>query len=288
MIDGYPTPTHASQYDPGQSQRTRTSGCTWTSGANGANAANGHNLTPDDVLGHVRNSEETSPLTPGWSLADLDLAMRRIGAPFVIGAGGWNGLQAARATGRYVVLQGDSDQFPIGCSGTFDGDHCIGVHPANDGTRWWINDPICPDGRWEEATILYRYASKFNAGIRFGLFTNPIQKGAIVAADDRITQPAGLGLATSKAVAISAGRFWYVDGECTVRSSAALTARTVPYLGIAAGGGWAVAINSVTIGYLKPGTGTIVDVPAPPVLVPVPVTYDVTVGGKPAGSVTLP
>ncbi len=43
-------------------------------------------------------------------------------------------------------------------SGAFDGDHCIGVHPATKSvggvTFWWIDDPLCPTGRWERASGL--------------------------------------------------------------------------------------------------------------------------------------
>ena len=54
--------------------------------------------TPDEVLGKVKRTEETNPATPGWSLADLDLAMSRMGVPFEIRSGqDWAGVRKARA-----------------------------------------------------------------------------------------------------------------------------------------------------------------------------------------------
>jgi len=176
-LDGYFVAPHRSQYAATESHVTHTSGCTWTSGANGANNANGKSLDGDAVHAKVANSEETNPDLPGWSLQDLDLAMSRLAVPFGLGQGGWAGVRSARAGGLYVVLQGDSDVFGNAtCSGAFDGNHAIGVHPANDGLRWWINDPICPTGRWEDESMLHKYAAKLNAGILYGVFTTKVSR----------------------------------------------------------------------------------------------------------------
>jgi hypothetical protein len=158
-------------------------GCTPTSGANGANASKRAGLSGDEVLALVKPSEETSP-TPGWSLDDLQLAMDRAGVPFSVRSGkGWAGVVAAHDAGLYVAIQGDSDRFGSAtCSGKFDGDHCIGGHPASQVVGgvvyWWIDDPICPAGRWERASVIRAYAEKFSANIKFGVFTTPVPKSA--------------------------------------------------------------------------------------------------------------
>jgi hypothetical protein len=190
-LDGYTVAAHLYQYAPYESARTRSSGCTWMSGAQAANNV-GHTYTGDGVLSKVLRREETTPASPGWSLADLDLAMSRLRVPFAIGTGGWAGLRAARAKGYGIVLQGDSDQFSNAtCSGKFDGDHAIYVHPANAGTAWRIDDPICPAGRWEEEATLHRYAADFRPTISYGIlpvavprvpvgYTVRIEAGAMV------------------------------------------------------------------------------------------------------------
>lgn len=178
-LSGYYVAPHRSQYASTESAVTHKAGCTWTSGANGANTANGKALDGDAVHARVARSEETNPALPGWSLQDLDLAMSRLSIPFGLGQGGWAGVRSARAGGLYVVLQGDSDVFPSGCSGTFDGNHAIGVHPANDGLRWWINDPICPAGRWEDEAVLHKYAAKLDSRILYGVFTTPVPRPVV-------------------------------------------------------------------------------------------------------------
>lgn len=168
---------HVSQFD---GSALAGENCTPASGANGAKAATGGAVakTAAQIRALVARREETNPDTPGWSLPDLELAMGRLGVPFDNRTGhGWAALQAARAAGLYVVLQGDSDRFgDASCSGAFDGDHCIGVHPNTDGTRWWIDDPICPTGRWEEEATLRAYATKLYPTIRFGVFVKPVPK----------------------------------------------------------------------------------------------------------------
>ena len=176
-LNGYYVAPHRSQYAATESAVTHKAGCTWTSGANGANTANGKSLDGDAVHAKVANSEESNPALPGWSLQDLDLAMSRLAIPFGLGQGGWAGVRSARAGGLYVVLQGDSDVFGNAtCSGAFDGNHAIGVHPATDGLRWWINDPICPSGRWEDEATLHKYAAKLSAGILYGVFTTRVPR----------------------------------------------------------------------------------------------------------------
>ena len=175
------TPRHLSQYDPGCSAITRSSGCTWTSGAMGIDAQSGGKVTktPDQVHALVPRGDETSPATPGWSLDDLHLAMLRMKpqVPFRVRSGsGWTALRQAHDAGHYIVLQGDSDVFSDAtCSGAFNGDHAIGVHPNEDATgRWRIDDPICKTSRYETWQTLERYAEKFAPSIRWGEFTNPV------------------------------------------------------------------------------------------------------------------
>lgn len=183
---GYYVNPHQSQY--GHSARLSRMGCTPTSGANGANASTGGKTakTGDEVLALVPQYAETDPSTPGWSARDLARAMGRIGVPYEVRSGqGWAGVVSALSAGCSVVLQGDSDQFPGGtCSGAFDGDHAIHVHPATQMVgalrQRWINDPICPTGRFEYEYILHRYASKLAAAgqidLFFGVFTTPVPK----------------------------------------------------------------------------------------------------------------
>jgi hypothetical protein len=55
-------------------------------------------------------------------------------------------------------------------------------HPAFrivDGRRQrWINDSICPTGRWEFESVLRAYAVKYSATVKFGVFTTPVPKVA--------------------------------------------------------------------------------------------------------------
>lgn len=173
---------HRSQFEAGASSTTRCCGCTWTSGANGVAATTGgkQRPTPDAVHNHLAHAEETQPGTPGWSLADLERALGRMGIEFHNhGGDGWARAIELAEAGHYLVLQGDSDEFSNAtCSGKFDGDHAVGWHPKHKlegGVRWWwINDPICSTGRWEREATLKRYASNLNATIQFGAFAGKV------------------------------------------------------------------------------------------------------------------
>lgn len=172
---------HVSQYCPGCSAVTRSSGCTWTSGRNGADASSGgtYSRTPDQIHALVKPSEETSPGTPGWSIDDLDLAMSRAGVLFSKMSGtGWANVVNAHNAGQYIVLQGLSAEFGNGtCSGAFNGTHAIGIHPDTDATgRWRIDDPICPTSRYESVAILRRYAERFSRSVAFGVFNVQVPK----------------------------------------------------------------------------------------------------------------
>ena len=169
--------THRWQY--GGSARLASMGCTPTSVANALRCATGGaiDLSGDQVLAKVAPAEETNPATPGWSLGDAALAASRIpGAPpLAIHHGPWVDVEAARAAGYGVILQGDSDQFLSGCSGAFDGNHCVFVHPDNDGGSWLLGDPICGDWRSERAATLQRYAEKLSGlQVRFATFDVPV------------------------------------------------------------------------------------------------------------------
>lgn len=170
---------HQSQYDVGASIRTRRQGCTWTSLANGLDAQSGGLLvrTPDQVLAMVRPTEESNPATPGWSLSDAALAMNRLHVPFEVRSGrGWDAVIDAHAAGLYVILQGDSDRFSDAtCSGVFDGDHCVGVHPDHDSSgRWRYDDPVCPEAAYVGQSFLRMYAEKLNPHVLFGVFTRRV------------------------------------------------------------------------------------------------------------------
>lgn len=204
----YYTGLHRSQYGPpAPTAVTRSAGCTWTAGANGIDDTAGgkRGPTPDQLHALLRRSEETSPGTPGWSMPDLEKATTRYAANQAkggfagaaglvcvnrtnlgfLGAHGWAGILKAWANGRYVVIQGDSDRFSNNtCSGAFDGDHAIGVSPKSRivaGKRQrWINDGICPTGRWEFESIIYSYAKKLadrsGTPLRWGCFKGAVPK----------------------------------------------------------------------------------------------------------------
>lgn len=213
-LAGYYLNPHRSQYESGATTITRRAGCTWTAGANGANAATAGavNLAPDQVHALVKNSEETSPATPGWSLDDLAKAMGRTGVAFDNRSGqGWSAAVAALDSGLDIILQGDSDQFGNDtCSGAFDGNHAINVHPAyrviNGLRQRWINDPICPTGRWEFEYILRRYATKLSPSVLFGVFLKAVKKVATTVTTYRISIKAGATV-----------QFARMNGSCILR-----------------------------------------------------------------------
>jgi hypothetical protein len=173
---------HSSQYQLGASTITRAAGCTWTSGVNGVDAVTGgrNRPTPDQLHGLLDRSEEVAPTTPGWALPDVKRALGRYGMQFEDHTGeGWDALIAALDDNHYVLAQGDSDQFAnTTCSGDFDGDHCIGIHPKKKvelGVTWrWIDDPICKTARWEREDVLRRYVEKLWSTVRFGMFTQRV------------------------------------------------------------------------------------------------------------------
>ena len=174
---------HRSQYEAGALAVTRHSGCTWTSTASGIAAITGGDRepSPDDIHRLVPPQEEVNPQTPGWAIGDAVKAAGRYGVTLQdLSGSGWSGVEEATAQGRYCIVQGDSDQFGDNtCSGAFNGDHCIGLHPntmfdPQGHLLRWINDPICPDGRWEDDRILRRYAEKLSSRVRFAAFLQPV------------------------------------------------------------------------------------------------------------------
>lgn len=179
---------HVQQYD--YSYFTRVNGCTWTSGANGVRATTGGRKAPSPDYLHslLPRYQETSPTTPGWSIPDLRAALSKYGMSLVDRSGkGWYDLLGQLDGGHYCVVQGDSDQFGNAtCSGAFDGDHAVGIHPrrriSNGYAQRWIDDPICPDGRWEYEFVLRRYASKLNPGIQYGAFFGRVPTVAVAPA----------------------------------------------------------------------------------------------------------
>jgi len=166
---------HRTQYD-GSTYANQN--CTCASGANGARCATGGKVDKSgaDIRMLVARNEETSPANPGWSLEDLDLAMQRLGVPFEIRRGPWSSVYQVLDSGRGICLQGDSDRFADNtCSGQFDGNHAVYVHPDKNGTKRLLGDPICRDWRWEEESVLRAYAQKlWGSTIKFGVFTTPV------------------------------------------------------------------------------------------------------------------
>lgn len=179
--------THRTQFD---GSPLAGQNCTPTSGANGARAATGGRVDKSgaEIRALVKVSEETNPATPGWSLDDLQLAMGRLGVRYEIRRGVWSNIVSAHDTGLAIALQGDSDQFSDGtCSGAFDGDHCVAIHPGTYGNGdWSLADPICKGRRPEKPAVLRDYATKFAAKvagrptsvIRYGVFLDPVPREA--------------------------------------------------------------------------------------------------------------
>lgn len=173
---------HTQQTDPQWSAITNSSGCTWTSLTNGVDAVTHGERKPgpDRIHNLVKRSEEVSPSTPGWAIRDADLAMQRFGLPFRNLTGGrWESVRFYHEKGLYLIVQGDSDRFGgKTCSGKFDGDHCIGIHPdsrpSDHGQEWRIDDPICNSSRWELASTIRDYAEKVDPLIRFGAFGDKV------------------------------------------------------------------------------------------------------------------
>jgi hypothetical protein len=173
---------HRWQYQPGASLTTRRSGCTWTTAANGLDASTGGRLmmTPDQVHALVKRTEETDPSKPGWSLGDTGLAMRRLGIPFDVRQGWDNLVRAVTVEGCYVTVPGDSEVFTSGCSGSFDGDHNLGVSPyVSVAGQATIDDPICATRRAESWATLRRYAQSFDRRVPFGVWTQPVPEDAM-------------------------------------------------------------------------------------------------------------
>ncbi len=173
---------HRSQYDAGSTARLRSMGCTPTTGSNAGRVQTGGaiDLSGDQVLSKLAVTEEQNPATPGWTLGDLSKALSRIaGMPRLVIRGTlWPTLVEMRRQGHVIVLQGDSDQFPSGCSGAFDGNHCILIHPDNRGDEWIIGDPICPDWTSQPESVVRNYAQKlWGEVITYGVFETPAAGG---------------------------------------------------------------------------------------------------------------
>ncbi len=173
---------HDSQYKVGSSARLRSMGCTPQSTANALRTTtNGLiDLTGDQMLALLPISEEQNPTTPGWSLTDAHNAVAKIaGAPTLyVRQTLWPAVEAAWAAGYMVILQGDSDVFPSGCSGAFDGLHCIDTHPDTADGLQWTGDPICPDWSLKDRATLRAYAEKFPGTlISWAQFAIPVPQG---------------------------------------------------------------------------------------------------------------
>lgn len=255
-------PEHWSQYDPGCSAVTHHTGCTWTTGATGVDAISGGSKrpTPDQIHALVKPFEESNPAYPGWSMHDLALAMSRYGVSLVDRSGtGWSAVVAALETGHYVALQGDSDQFGNAtCSGAYDGNHCAGVHPNHKteaGERWWwVNDPICPAGRWERESVLKRYAVKLWSSILFGVFSQPVPavepkpvnptpgKG-----DTNVTIRYATAVTSTTRMRLAKGQRLYASPGGRAVTAMSRTA-PVPHIGLAAPG-WRAVLIGTAAGY---------------------------------------
>jgi hypothetical protein len=227
-LGGYYLNPHRTQFD---GSTWAGENCTPTSGANGANAATGGkvNKSGGQIRALIARSAETDPRSPGWSLVDLDRAMYKLGVGFTNLSGqGWGVLLATLNNGQYVTLQGVSSVFSnTTCSGAFNGDHCIGIHPARTRAHnglylRWIDDPICKTGRYEYENVIRNYGAKLDSAMRFGVFssrvpriTPPVPTAPIPGAPASIgPQPAG---ATSWVETHNLARLWQMDSHGIVR-----------------------------------------------------------------------
>lgn len=195
-VAGYQIAPHVSQKSG--TTRLRIMGCVPSSGANGLNTVTGRRLDGDDVLVKVPQRDESNPQTLGWSLADLDLAMARLGVGFENRSGrGRAGVRAAWAANQCVAIQGRSTYFAnTTCSGEVNVPHCIVVYPArkviNGVYHRWIADPWCLTGRWERESEIWQYAEGLASSIWFGVFLKPVTKTPI-------PKPPDTGAATHRA-----------------------------------------------------------------------------------------
>lgn len=279
-LDGFYLNRHRTQYDGIYADQTF--GCTWTAVANGADAASGGAIdrSPSQVHALIARADESDPSTPGWSIVDADKAAARLGLGFENRTGqGWAGVSSALAAGLYVVIQGDSDRFgDATCSGAFNGDHCVGIHPATrySGSQHWIDDGICPTGRWESNSILRAYAEKLSTSVRFGVFTRPVPKAlapipstvphVVTSAPtpserNAMIAQGGLTVTSSHVQRLASGQplFRYPGGPRVTATSAA---GPVAYVG-SAGSGWR-AVQVKTRGVYADGIArpTVLYVPA--------------------------
>jgi hypothetical protein len=173
---------HVSQFD---GSTYEGSNCTPASFANGINAVTGGRVkrTAAQIRSMVARREETNPDNPGWSQEDGQLAMSRLYPPlrYEVRTGrGWNQLVKDHESGLYLTVMGDNDQFSGGCAGSFDGLHCIGVSPITrilDGReQWWVDQPLCPTGKWEYRKDIYDYAAKLYLSMFYGMFLTPVPR----------------------------------------------------------------------------------------------------------------
>ena len=177
---------HRSQFD---GSPLAASNCAPASVANGlrSTTAGRVNLTGAQVRATVARSEETNPITPGWSLEDAVRGVSRIpGAPaLVIRSGTFPDMEARRRAGHFIIAVGDSDRFPDGtCSGAFDGDHAVGLHPNGSIV---LSDPICTAWRTETPAVIRAYAEKFAGGpqLRWAEFVVPVPLVSVAAPSPR-------------------------------------------------------------------------------------------------------
>lgn len=228
---------HKSQFDGSYYQG---SNCTPTSAANGINAASGGKYQPTGakIRSLVARREEVQPSTPGWAIQDVDLAMTRHFPSFrfdVRSGRGWDDVVRDHKSGLYLIAQGDSDRFSNStCSGKFDGNHCIGVSPITKQQGgdewWWIDDPICPIGRWERRKVIFEYMSKLASTMRYGMFLKPVPRsgtlwGSDVSSQIRAVNPSGWTV--GQAIKLATGHFGTVINMSDLK--AALKAANIKY-----------------------------------------------------------
>jgi hypothetical protein len=256
---------HVSQYD--YSSFTRANGCTWTTGCNGIGAVTGgrKHPSPDYLHSLLPKDQETNPFTPGWSIPDLVKACSRYGVTVVDRSGrGWADAVQQAEEGHYLAIQGRSSAFSNDtCSGSFDGGHCIGWHPShrqrNGHRQWWINDGICPGGRWEYEYVLKAYAQALNFGIQFGVFQSrvPLIADAPAPKPDlgggNVTIKYATVAATSSVMHLAEGQRLYDHPGGAPYTRMSRSAK-VPHVGLAGsvnGKGWRAVIVGTGIGYPK-------------------------------------
>lgn len=115
----------------------------------------------------------------GTNLYNVQAAWKHWGQTFTVRNGNrWADLNADLNAGRWVIGQGDYDQFSLGtrCQDSFLGNHAILIGPkkTTDGTKQITGDPLCNDFRYISRGELKNYLEDFGRQVyrKAGIYWN--------------------------------------------------------------------------------------------------------------------